>query len=188
MVEYSIRNMVCARCMKTVTAIFREEGITPCGVRLGAVETQEALDDGQVDRIAERLKAEGFELLSDQKSRLIEKIKNEIVQLVHHGELDEMKLKLSGYLAGRLQKDYTYLSNLFSSVEGTTVEQYFILQKIEKAKELLVYNELSLGEIAFRLGYSSVAHLSNQFKRVTGLTPSAFKKLKGDHRKPIDEV
>lgn len=186
--EYNIRNMVCARCIKTVHGIFREEGITPCAIRLGTVETLEPMGEGQLERIAERLKAEGFELLSDPKSRLIEKIRNEIVQLVHHGELDDMKLKLSGYLAGRLQKDYTYLSNLFSSVEGTTIEQYFILQKIEKAKELLVYNELSLGEIAFRLGYSSVAHLSNQFKRVTGLTPSAFKKLKGDHRKPIDEL
>jgi AraC-like DNA-binding protein len=178
--------MVCARCIKTVMGIFQQAGADIQNVRLGSVETRNELSSEQLNTIRQNLLAEGFELLDDQKTKLIEQIKNEIVNLVHYGELDEMKVNLSTHLSNKLHKDYNYLSNLFSSVESTTIEQYFILQKIEKVKELIVYGELSLSEIAFRLGYSSVAHLSNQFKKITGFTPSQFKDLKGYHRKHLD--
>ena len=178
--------MVCARCIKTVTGIFLQAGADIKNIRLGSAETKNDLSTEQLTIIRQNLLVEGFELLDDQKVRLIEQIKNEIVNLVHYSELDEMKINLSTYLSNKLHKDYNYLSNLFSSVESTTIEQYFILQKIEKVKELLVYDELSLSQIAYKLGYSSIAHLSNQFKKITGFTPSEFKKLKGHHRNYLD--
>lgn len=180
--------MVCARCIKTVTGIFQREGAGIKTIRLGAVETIDALNAEQLSNIRQNLALEGFELLDDQKMKLIEQIKNAIVDLVHYGELDEMNVNLSTHLTSKLHKDYSYLSNLFSSVESTTIEQYFILQKIEKVKELLVYDELSLSQISFKLGYSSVAHLSNQFKKITGFTPSEFKKFKGHHRQHLDRL
>lgn len=180
--------MVCARCIKTVTGIFLQAGADIKNIRLGSAETKNDLSTEQLTIIRQNLLVEGFELLDDQKVRLIEQIKNEIVNLVHYSELDEMKINLSTYLSNKLHKDYNYLSNLFSSVESTTIEQYFILQKIEKVKELLVYDELSLSQIAYKLGYSSIAHLSNQFKKITGFTPSEFKKLKGHHRNHLDSL
>ena len=180
--------MVCARCIKTVTGIFRQVGVELKSVRLGAVEIADELNTEQLNSIREKLVVEGFELLDDLKVKLIEQIKNEIINLVHYGELDEMKINLSTHLANKLHKDYNYLSNLFPSVESITIEQYFILQKIEKVKELLVYDEFSLSQIAFKLGYSSVAHLSNQFKKITGFTPSEFKKQKGLHRNHLDKL
>lgn len=186
--EYNVRNMVCARCIKTVMGIFQQAGAELQSVRLGFVETRNPLSDEQLNVVRQNLVAEGFELLDDQKTRLIEQIKNEIIKLVHYGELDEMKVNLSTHLSAVLHKDYNYLSSLFSSVESTTIEQYFILQKIEKVKELIVYDELSLSQIAFKLGYSSIAHLSNQFKKITGFTPSAFKKQKGLLRRHLDQL
>lgn len=186
--EIHIRNMVCGRCIKVVTGIFQELEVPLQSVQLGIVVTTNDLSAAQTDRIKDRLKAEGFEWLDDQKVRLVERIKREIVQLVHYGELDEMNSNLSAYLSGRLHKEYPLLSHTFSSIENTTIEQYFILQKIEKVKEWLVYGEYTLSEIAFRLGYSSTAHLSNQFKKITGFSPSQFKQLKDHHRKPLDEV
>ena len=186
MPDYNIKNMVCARCIKTVTGIFQQADADIKKVRLGAVETANLLDSTQMNTIRENLMSEGFELLDDQKTKLIEKIKNEIVSLVHYGDLDELRINLSSFLSEKLHKDYNYLSSLFSSVESTTIEQYFILQKIEKVKELLVYGELSLGQIAFKLDYSSVAHISNQFKKITGFTPSQFKKLKDHSRNHLD--
>jgi len=129
----------------------------------------------------------GFELIDDKKNRLIENIKKIIIELVQKQNSD-LKTNLSDYLSNKLHHDYNYISNLFSEVEGTTIEKYFIAQKIEKVKELLVYDELSLSEIAYKLNYSSVAHLSNQFKKVTGLTPTYFKNIKEIKRKPLDEV
>ena len=129
----------------------------------------------------------GFDIIDDKKIRLIEQIKTIIIDLVHHQD-NVTKTNLSDVLSSKLFHDYNYLSNLFSEVEGTTIEKYFIAQKIEKVKELLVYDELSLSEIAFRLNYSSVAYLSNQFKKVTGLSPSHFKNIREDRRKPLDEV
>ena len=129
----------------------------------------------------------GFQVIDDKKSRMIEKIKNVIIDLVHHQDNDA-KTNLSDVLSDALHHDYNYLSNLFSDIEGTTIEKYFIAQKVEKIKELLVYDELSLSEIADRMNYSSVAYLSNQFKKVTGLTPSHFKQIREDKRKPLDKV
>jgi len=188
MVIYIIKNMVCARCIKTVTGIFQQEGLEIKNVRLGVIELYKEPGAGRLNKIRNNLASEGFEMLDDQRVKLIEQIKNEIVNLVHYGELDEMHRNLSDLITDKLHKDYNYLSNLFSSVEGTTIEQYFILQKIEKVKELLVYDELSLNQIAFKLGYSSVAHLSSQFKKITGSTPSQFKKLNEPHRRHLDKI
>ncbi len=188
MMEVHIRNMVCDRCIKSVTQLFRNAGIEPVKVQLGIIHIEQEPDPGVIDRIREELLREGFEWLDDKKVRLTEKVKKEILQLVQSGELDDMKMKLSSFLATRLNLDYHYISNVFSTVENITIEQYFILQKIEKVKEWLVYDELSLGEMAYRLGYSSVAHLSGQFKKVTGFTPSQFKKLKEHTRKSIDRL
>jgi len=188
MIEIHIKNMVCDRCIKTVTTIFTQAGIVPASVELGVVKLKNDLSAGQEERIKILLETEGFEWLDDQKSKLIEDIKRNIIELVHYSNLDEMNKNLSNHLSGKLHKDYHYLSSLFSSVENTTIEQYFILQKIEKVKELLVYDELSVSQIADQLGYSSVAHLSSQFKKVTGLTPSHFKLVGQKKRKPIDKI
>jgi len=162
-------------------------GLDPKNIILGEVEFENKISAEQKALIEAALLPLGFALIDDKKSRIIEKIKNIIIDLVHHQDNDT-KINLSDILSNGLHHDYNYLSNLFSEVEGTTIEQYFIAQKIEKVKELLVYDELSLSEIAFRLNYSSVAYLSNQFKKVTGLTPSHFKQIKEDKRKPLDEL
>lgn len=154
---------------------------------LGEVELKKEVTDSEKAIINTHLQTFGFELIDDKKSRTIEKIKNIIIELVHHQDNDS-KTNLSNVLIEQIPHDYNYLSNLFSEVEGTTIEKYFIAQKIEKVKELLVYDELSLSEIAFRLNYSSVAYLSNQFKKITGLTPSHFRQIKEVKRKPIDKV
>jgi AraC-like DNA-binding protein len=147
-----------------------------------------SLTPEQMQQVKTALQAEGFEIIDDQRTKLVEQVKKLIIELVHYKELDEMKENLSEYLSRHLHKDYTYLTNLFSSVENNTIEQYFILQKIEKVKEWLVYGELTLSEMAFKLGYSSVAHLSSQFRKITGFTPSQFKKLKDHHRKTLDSL
>lgn len=186
--DLSIKNMVCDRCLKTVTAILKETGVEVQSVQLGKAIIGDGLTPEQLQILRKKLEAEGFELLDNHKAKLVQEIKQLIIDLVHYGELDEMKVNLSGYLAGRLHKDYHYLTNLFSSVENNTIEQYFILQKIEKVKEWLVYDELTLSEMAFKLGYSSVAYLSGQFKKITGFTTSDFKKLKDHHRRAIDKI
>jgi YesN/AraC family two-component response regulator len=156
-------------------------------VRLGKVALKQELSDDQIKMLNKNLLARGFEVIDDKKSQIIEGIKNVIIELVHYQD-SETKNNLSDILSNKLQHDYNYLSNLFSEVESTTIEKYFIAQKIEKVKELLGYDELSLSEIADSLNYSSVAYLSNQFKKVTGLTPSQFKQIKEDKRRPLDEV
>lgn len=166
---------------------FEKLGFYPVNVTLGEVELEKDIDDDEKSVINNHLRTFGFELIDDKKSRIIEKIKNIIIDLVHH-QGNDTKTNLSDVLSSKLHHDYNYLSNLFSEVEGTTIEKYFIAQKIEKVKELLVYDELSLSEIAFRLNYSSVAYLSNQFKKVTGLTPSHFKQIKEEKRKPLDKL
>ena len=163
-------------------------GLHPVSITLGEVALQEPeLDNEQQVHLKDVLEQLGFELIDDKRGRLIEKIKTEIVALVHQHD-GELKENLSDYLSKRLRRDYSYISNLFSEVEGTTIEKYFIAQKIERVKELLVYDELSLSEIAYQLNYSSVAHLSAQFKKITGLTPSHFKNIRVEKRKPLDEV
>jgi len=182
-----IKNMVCNRCKMVVKAELEKLGFSTLSVQLGEVELSGDLDEIGKQRINQALHKLGFSLIDDKKSRLIEQVKKLIIDLVHRNN-SELKLNLSDYLSDKLHHDYNYLSNLFSEVEGTTIEKYFIAQKIEKVKELLVYDELSLSEIAYQLNYSSVAYLSNQFKKITGLTPSYFKNIKGQKRTPLDEV
>lgn len=179
--------MVCNRCVMVVRDEMEKLGLDVSNVILGEVWLNQELSNEQKEKVRETLEPLGFELIDDRKSRNIEKIKNIIIDLVHHKD-SLLQSNLSDLLSAELNHDYSYLSNLFSEVEGTTIEKYFIAQKIEKVKELLVYDELSLSEIAYRLNYSSVAYLSNQFKKVTGLTPSYFKQIKETKRKPLDEV
>lgn len=179
--------MVCNRCKMVVKAELEKAGITAKSVELGEIEIEKEPTPAQISKFDLAIKALGFERIDDKKSRIIEKIKNCIVSLIHHSG-DNIKTNLSDFISDKLHYDYSYLSNLFSEVEGTTIEKYFIVQRIEKAKELLVYNELSLSEIADRLGYSSAAYLSSQFKKVTGLTPSFYKSLKEHKRQNIDNL
>ncbi|WP_298152292.1 AraC family transcriptional regulator [Flavobacterium sp.] len=182
-----IKNMVCRRCKMAVLSELDKLGLRPLSVELGEVELPTPISEEQKQVLSKGLYALGFELIDDKKSKVIERIKNLIIELVHH-KSNDLKTNLSHYLATDLGQDYSALSNLFSEVEGTTIEQYFILQKIEKVKELLMYNELSLSEIAWQLNYSSVAHLSNQFKKITGFTPTYFKNLKDRKRKQIEDL
>ena len=179
--------MVCNRCKTAVQTELDKAGIEPLNMELGEITLKESPTSLQLEGLARELKGLGFEMIDNQKSRLIEQIKNQIIKLVHYTD-SANPFKLSTILADELNHDYSYLSNLFSAVEGTTIEKYYIAQKIEKVKELLIYNELSLSEIAYRLGYSSVAHLSSQFKQVTGMTPSKFKTLQSHDRKNLDDV
>lgn len=183
-----IKNMVCNRCKMVVKNELEQLGLHPVSLALGEVDLEEeSLTPAQLTDIDAVFKPLGFELIDDRKSRIIEKIKNGIIDMLYAID-DKPRLKHSEYLSQLLHYEYTYLSKLFSEVEGITIEQYIIQQKIEKVKELLVYDELSLSQIAWQLEYSSVAHLSAQFKKVTGLTPSFFKNLKQRPRKPLDEV
>ena len=179
--------MVCNRCIMVVQNELDKLGFDVMNIKLGEVMLAKEPTPEEKSNLDKVLVPLGFEIIDDKKSRIIEQIKNIIIDLVHHQDND-IKTNLSGVLSSKLYYDYNYLSNLFSEVEGTTIEKYFIAQKIEKVKELLVYDELSLSEIAFRLNYSSVAYLSNQFKKVTGLTPSHFKQIKADKRKPLDSL
>jgi AraC-like DNA-binding protein len=179
--------MVCSRCRMVVKNELEKAKIQFLNIDLGEIEVAKEPSGKQLRELEAGLKQFGFELIDDKKSRIIEKIKTHIVKLVHEAG-EGSKLNLSDELAGKMNYDYSYLSNLFSEVEGTTIEKYFISQRIERAKELLVYDELTLSEIADRLGYSSVAYLSNQFKKVTGLTPSHFKALKEHKRRNIEDL
>lgn len=170
-----------------VRTLFDEMKISVLSIKLGEVELSKTLENLEKKQLSEKLKALGFELLDDKISKTIERIKNRIIDLVHH-QNEQLKINLSSYLSEDLNQDYSALSNLFSETEGITIEHYFIAQKIERVKELLIYNELSLSEIAFQLNYSSVAHLSNQFKKTTGITPTQFKQLKEKKRKQIDDL
>ena len=182
-----IKNMVCDRCIMVVQNELEKLGLDAKNIKLGEVILSKEITSLEKENLSKTLEPLGFEVIDDKKGRIIEKIKNIIIDLVHHQNSD-VKTNLSDVLSDKLHHDYNYLSNLFSEVEGTTIEKYFIAQKVEKVKELLVYDELLLSEIANRLNYSSVAYLSNQFKKVTGLTPSHFKQIKEDKRKPLDKV
>ncbi|UKJ06752.1 helix-turn-helix domain-containing protein [Solitalea lacus] len=182
-----IKNMVCNRCIMVVQNELDKLGLAVKYIKLGEVTLDKEPAPEEKKKLEDVLVPMGFQVIGDRKSRIIEKIKNVIIELVHYQDND-VKANLSEVLSNELHHEYNYLSNLFSEVEGTTIEKYFIAQKIEKVKELLVYDELSLSEIAFRLNYSSVAYLSNQFKKVTGLTPSHFKQIREDKRKPLDKV
>lgn len=182
-----IKNMVCDRCVLVVKQELEKIKIVPSLVALGETEIPDNTPEAQLLQLRQSLAGVGFELLDDNRKKIIEKIKTTIIEHIHQNDTDD-KHNFSGILSKALHKDYSYLSGLFSEVEGITIEKYVISQKIERVKELLVYDELNLSEIAYQLGYSSVAHLSVQFKKVTGLTPSYFKKKGGIHRKPLDKI
>lgn len=183
-----IKNMVCNRCIKVVREEMVNLGLEVQKIKLGEVIVNGSSDTINFNALEEVLEENGFELIDDKKARAIEKVKNVVVELIHQGEGNSINVNSSDLIAERVGLDYNYLSGLFSSLESMTIERYIILQRIERVKELLVYNELTLSEIAWKIGYSSVQHLSNQFKKVTGLTPSHFKKIKEDKRRALDQV
>ncbi len=170
-----------------VKAEFEKLGLQHVDVEIGEVNTIEDIPKEQLEQLDIALRKSGLQLMEDKKSILVEKIKSAVIELVHYTD-DQIKTNLSDYLSEKLDYDYTYLANLFSEVKGFTIEKFYLTHKIEKAKELIVYDELTLSEIAYKLHYSSVAHLSNQFKKITGLTPSHFKELKNKRRNTLEDV
>ena len=186
MIKLYVKNMVCKRCILVVRQELEKLQLPLLNISLGEVELANLPDEKQLSKLNGRLQDLGFELLDNKKQKQIETIKNLIIQKAQNGEIEE-HFSISHFLSTSLNKDYNYITRLFSEVEGITIEQFFILQKIEKVKEWLIYDELTLSEIAWKMGYSSVAHLSAQFKKTTGLTPSDFKKM-GGSRKSIDNV
>lgn len=182
-----IKNMVCSRCKMVVKSELEQLGLSLLSVDLGEIETAEAITETQKTAIQNQLKPLGFELIDDKKSKIIDKIKTLIIDLVHNKNND-INVNLSEYLSSQIAQDYSTLSNLFSEVENTSIEKYFINQKIEKVKELLMYDEMTLSEIAYQLNYSSVSYLSNQFKKITGFSPTYFKQLKNKKRKQIEDL
>ncbi len=183
-----IKNMVCPRCIRVVKEELDNLGYKTTIERLGLARIGYTGDQPDLDEIAGVLDKNGFELLIDKNAKIIEQMKTSIIDLIYQDRLENMSSNLSDYLVQKLNHDYSFLSTLFSSVESITIEKYFILQKIERVKELLIYDELSLSEIAYRLGYSNVQYLSNQFKKITGMSPSRFKALRGRARHTIDKI
>jgi len=179
--------MVCIRCQIVVKAELEKLGIHYVDVKIGEADVTDDIQPEQLKQLDKALRKSGLLLMDDQKSILVEKIKAVIIEVVHYTD-EQIKINLSDYLHEKLNHDYTYLANLFSEVKGITIEKFYLTHKIEKVKELIVYNELNLTEIAYKMHYSSVAHLSNQFKKYTGLTPSHFKKLKNKRRNTLEEV
>jgi AraC family transcriptional regulator len=184
---FYIKNMVCDRCKMAVEKTFRDEGLTPLSVDLGVVRIDGVIDEEQHDRLRKQLERLGFELLDDRKYQIIAQIKATIIKLVHYKD-NNISLNLSDFLQQELHQDYSALSKLFSEYTSKTVERYYIEQRIERVKELLTYNEMSLTEIALLMHYSSVAYLSNQFKAVTGMRPTEFKMLQKNVRKGLDKI
>ncbi|MFN3852052.1 MAG: helix-turn-helix domain-containing protein [Spirosomataceae bacterium] len=179
--------MVSLRCKMLVKSELEKLGIDYRSVDLGEIEVVENLNQTQWDTLKSNLKVSGLELMDDKKAILIDKIKNVVIEMVHY-EDEIPKVKNSVYISEKLHYDYTYLANLFSESTGMTIEHFIIIHKIERVKELLIYDELNLTEISYKLNYSSVAHLSNQFKKITGLTPSFFKKLKSKRRNALENI
>ncbi|MFZ4263262.1 helix-turn-helix domain-containing protein [Sphingobacterium sp. HJSM2_6] len=182
-----VKNMVCDRCIRVVQQELNSLGIKVLEVKLGEVNIAGLLDEVQLHQINQKFEELGFELLKDKKEKIVEKIKNILVNLIHHDQ-QELKTNISQILQEIIGLDYGYISQLFSEQEGQTIEKYVIQQRVEKAKELLRYNELTLNEIAQNLHYSSVAHLSAQFKKITGMTPSQYKANEENHRISLDKV
>ena len=183
---FRIKNMVCPRCIEAVEGIFSLMA-KPAQVTLGEAKTTTSFSEEEKELLKKNLSEKGFELLGDVKSALISQIKTKIVELVHHQE-NPLNENLSTFLANSLEQEYSQLSRLFSSVEGMTIERYYTRQRVEKVKELIFYGEKSLSEIAYQMGYSSVAYLSAQFKKETGMTPSEFKSTGKANRKNLDEI
>lgn len=184
----NVKNMVCNRCIKVVKDELQNLGYIVKNIKLGEIEIESHKNDLEIDKIKLKLEENGFELIDNKSAKLIEEIKLIIINKVHHSDEDITGFNFPDHISKTIGKSYSYLSSLFSSVEGITLEKYIINQKIERVKELLVYNELTLSEISYKLGYSSVQYLSNQFKKVTGLNPSHFKKIQSLKRNPIDNL
>lgn len=182
-----IKYMVSLRCKMMVKAELKKLGIRYTVLDLGMVEILEEMTVKQRERLKANLLKSGLELLDDKKSILIEKIKNVIVEMVHYSD-ESPKINHSEYISNKLGYDYTYLANIFSEVKGITIQQFIIINKIERVKELMLYDELNLTEISYKLNYSSVAYLSNQFKRITGLSPSFYKQLKGKRSGNLENI
>lgn len=180
--------MVSNRCKMVVKEALKKFGLHYTPIDLGEVEIMENISDEERFLLNAELQKSGLELMDDKRAILIEKIKNVIIDMIHNNTEETIKTKFSCFLSEKLNHDYTYMANLFSEVQGTTIEQFIIIHKIERIKELMIYDELNITEIAWKMGYSSVAHLSNQFKKVTGLSPSHFKHLKEKRRSPIEKI
>lgn len=183
-----VKNMVCDRCIMIVRQQLENFGFKVEGISLGKIDVEPSPDASQLQSIGTALGSLGFELIDREKDQLVEQIKTQLINLIHYSELNEFHQSLTQLMADRLNRDYAYLSRQFSETEGITIEKYIIQQKIEKVKELLEYGELNLNEIAFKMGYSSSAHLSAQFKSLTGLSPSKYKAATLNDRKPLDKV
>ena len=179
--------MVSERCKMAVNDVFRKQGLHLTKIELGVVEILEPVSTEICVKLKKTLKDHGFELIEDRRNVLIERIKNTIIEMVHHSDTS-IKINFSDYLSQNLHHNYTYLANIFSETQGLSIEQFIISHKIERVKELILYDELNITEIAYKMNYSSVAHLSGQFKKYTGLTPSYFKKLKLRRLEPIEEI
>ncbi len=184
----AIKNMVCDRCIMVVRQQLENAGFQVEEISLGSAQIHPEPDSVQLSAISSALKLLGFELIDNEKDRITQRVKDLIIEKVHYSDLADARLSFSDYLSDQLNKDYTYISRMFSESEDTTIEKFIIQQKIAKVKELLEYGELNLNEIAFKMGYSSSAHLSAQFKSVTGLTPSQFKSSGQGQRRPIDKI
>ncbi len=179
--------MVCSRCQMVVKAELEKLDLKYTCVKIGEVEIIGHIEPEQKEQLKIGLRRSGLVLIDDKKSILVEKVKNSIIQLVHYTD-EQLKVNLSDYLASKLNYDYTYLANLFSEEKGITIEKFYLTHKIERVKELIIYDELNLSEIAWKMHYSSVAHLSNQFKKHTGITPTQFKMLKNKRRDTIENM
>lgn len=182
-----VKNMVSTRCKMFVKGELKKMGLYYVFVNLGVIETLDEITPEQRQELKYRLSVCGLELMDDKRSIMIEKIKNVIVDMIHYSD-DVPKVNYSDYISEKLRYDYTYLSNVFSEVKGMTIQQFIIMHKIERVKELLLYDEMNLTEISYKLHYSSVAHLSNQFKKITGHTPSCFKKLKNKQLQTLENL
>ena len=188
--QLHIKNMVCPRCVMVVKQAFDQIGVAPLSVELGEVKLKNELTADQQARLDDFFQKNGFERIDNRKAQLLEKIKTLVIDTIHHRDPYDTHIQWSAYLSDQLHYDYNYLSGLFSSMAGITLEQYIIRQKMEKVKEFLFYDELSVKEIAYKMGFSSVAHLSNQFKKIIGMSPTDFKKSiqNTQSRKSLDQI
>jgi AraC-like DNA-binding protein len=182
-----IKYMVSNRCKMLVKEALTDLGLHFILVELGVVEIMETLSPTQLQSLNAVLTEAGLEIMDDKKAKLVERIKNVVIEMVHHSK-EIPKTNFSDYISDKLSHDYTYLANLFSETQGSTIEYFIIAHKTERIKELIIYDEMNITEIAFKMNYSSVAHLSSQFKKVTGLSPTRFKQLKERKRNPIEEI
>jgi AraC family transcriptional regulator len=187
MTSIHIKNMVCPRCITAVNNLLTEMGLTPVSVELGVAKTEEQLSEEQLKELNKNLEALGFERIEDRNKQLVDKIKTQIIEKIHHGKVHQ-GFNWSKWLSDTIYHDYKLLSHLFSGLEGITIEQFIIKQKIEKVKELIAYNQMNFSEIAYAIGYSSPAHMSNQFRKITGMAPGDFKKLRQPGRNNIDKL